>query len=339
VSSHDGPNTTGTGHAARPPRGQPAFVEFGSSLINTAPGPSVGHETHLFGWFVRGDRDRLDAYAKRVLTDPTDGAYEYRILSDHVFVTVGEATDMRCETPPWTDIGWMVERAVTLFVFVGRVDGHHLGLRTLDQVCAWVPYIFVDNPVSLTIGRTTFGFPKDWGWFDVPEAHSDPGPITLEVLGGDFHPDNQATRRPLLHITPTTPTTVDAPHGGELHHLISWLRDHLGHGWMLPGWSVLEEMWGALHGGHFTSLFIRQLRDQVDPTTAVYRALHETPSRADRVSFRLLPHAYRFEPVALASHPMVDELGLVGQDVAFGLELGFQMRIDDSPPFWEAPRS
>ncbi len=190
----------------------------------------------------------------------------------------------------------------------------------------FVPFVWVDNPMSLTTGREGLGWPKALADFGPADGLA--LPISLSVYGIDRY-QPQATARaghPLLSITADP---LDDP--GELldevidgadlaRRLVGSAVDSVGQG----AGATLGAVIDALRAGGLPELFSKALiaagdqpaEDllQVVTATAAIRDVHELALVGP---CQLVVHE-------VASHPLISELGLTSQPLPFG----FKVRLD-----------
>ena len=184
----------------------PKFVQFGA--VTTLPAPYLCESAELYGFFFRADHERLLELCKKVFQEPTGGAVDYRPFGAHLLLTFGRIKRIRPQTPPFDEWGTLAEDQVVIWIPVVAVDDSGALLHA-GKFAMFVPYIWLDDPLSFASGREAGGWPKSWGWpvFSKPDQ---PLRLELDVYGWQFGPEKHPRRRQLLSIT-----EVAGPNGDE----------------------------------------------------------------------------------------------------------------------------
>ena len=306
---------------------RPPYLVFGANGVQTAAGPSRAHIPTLNCFFLEADAAAIDRYCSTVLTGISDGTVTYEAISSHIMVTFCSMVGGHSLTKPYTTMGLLDEQQFGVWLFVART--HHFGpVRVLDRILTAVPYMLVDNPLSLTIGREVNGFPKSWGYFD---QHADQR-FTVDTFGGNFTDGETAGRRHLCTVEATGPTQHAIQEFSDLAHLFEWVHPKLSFG--LPGLGIAEEMAAGLAEGRVWSLFLRQFRSTENNLLACHQEVLEAPITASKVSARILPHEYDFRLDHLDSAPIDTELGVTSQTVPFGVQLTMDLELGLGETRW-----
>src|SRR5439155_1167057 len=163
-----GEDQTWLGGPTRPPRkpgARPRYVDYGG--LATCPSPVDCDDATLYSFILDADHGRLAALCERVFSAPSGGDLDLRPLGRHVMLTFGNVEQIKPQLEPWCQMGHVSERQVALWVPVVAVRSRQG--RPIAMSLGWfVPYMWVDNPISLTGGREIYGYNENWGWVELP---------------------------------------------------------------------------------------------------------------------------------------------------------------------------
>jgi len=152
-----GEDQTWLGGPTRPPRkpgARPRYVDYGG--LATCPSPVDCDDATLYSFILDADHGRLAALCERVFSAPSGGDLDLRPLGRHVMLTFGNVEQIKPQLEPWCQMGHVSERQVALWVPVVAVRSRQG--RPIAMSLGWfVPYMWVDNPISLTGGREIYG--------------------------------------------------------------------------------------------------------------------------------------------------------------------------------------
>jgi hypothetical protein len=154
------------------------YIEFGPRL--TSPPPVLCNEAVLYAFQVKADWNALLNLCSKVFAKPANANYPVstcRPIDDWILLIFGKIRKVQNpEIPAGVS---EVQALVQLPVYF------KCGER---EVWAYfTPYIWVDNPLSMTCGREVFGYPKGLGCFVVPDAIPSSGlKLSLKTWRGDL---------------------------------------------------------------------------------------------------------------------------------------------------------
>lgn len=303
------------------------YVEYGGKT--TSPAPFLTTGGRLTACVVRGEQAKIDALVARVLDEPADGAVRYRAFGEHLLLMVGAFEHVSSTRAPFDTWGSLEEVQAAFFIPVlsGKVHGE---VFLAERLSVFIPFIFVDNPMSYAGGREDYGFAKSMGIFTPADAQ---GPaIGVQTYGGDFGPGARAGWRPILDLAPADATcamTEAIDGAGDVARLLRhhWLKGEKGADGkiVLPGLHLLGEIEQAITKGLSELSFLKQFRASGDGTRACYQATVEATMRVTRVRATPLSNAVDLTVHPLDSHPLGPELGVSSQRAhwAMAMELDF----------------
>jgi hypothetical protein len=298
------------------------FVEYGARAEAPPPFPSLGGR--LRGFVLKGQRARVEALCARMFTLASFGALEYRPISAYVLLLVGSFRATRSDADGLARLGSVPETQASLWIPMEAV--RRQGTRFVKQrLCMAVPYIWVDNPLSLTTGREVYGYPKSLGRFTPSDGLAEH--VTLETFGGDFGPQSVAGWHTILEVQRGRRLAADARHepwrGVENRLLKRPTR------WRLRtrDTRLLYAMVDELLHRRVQQLFLKQFRSAEGGTAACYQAVVEAPITVTRASWRPSLREWTVVIHKLDSHPLTDELGLETQTTRRTYELRMDMVV------------
>jgi hypothetical protein len=287
---------------------------------------------------VKGAGASIDALCDRVLNVPAGGAVHYSPIGEHVLILTGSFAHVASEAPGFSSRGSVRETQMSLWVPTIATDPQ---TEQSVSLCMFVPYIFVDNPMSLLGGREDFGYAKAMGQFEPPAALG--ATVTLSAFGGDFAPENQAAWHPLIELQGPSSGASDTPgesggawqSGPELVELISGAAAGGD-----PRAGELEPIGGlvqALFDGRVQQVFLKQFRDAGSADDTCYQAVVEAPAQISNVRWCPSVTEWTVTIHPLDSQPIAKELGISDQTTRLTYQLDFDMTVGTGTVIGPAP--
>lgn len=189
--------------------------------LDVSPPPWRCDDIHATIFYVQADSRKLQALCDRTLNQPSgpDPAHpeltrlKFKPTVSWVALTFQRFEKMRSTAP--LDPGSLVREShsygeASFWVMVED----QVGVRLL------IPYMFIDDGICCAAGREIYGFPKEYGSIDIPDA-GDPQPArfsikALAVTSGATDAQNQTilecvrrrSGRPSYLLGPQDPTIV-----------------------------------------------------------------------------------------------------------------------------------
>ena len=308
----------------------PRYVDYGSLMAPPAPFHSLN--TRLWGFWARANRNRIAQLCDKVFTAPTAGAVRCRPLSGYVMITWGDIARVVSATPPYDKRGGVHEPQVAIWVPVALRDP----TSSRERFAMCIPYIWLDNAMSLAAGRELFGYPKAWGWPKFPSPKDRPQRWRLDAFGLDFKPDALARRHRLLEVVQS-----DSPVRGtaaELHSLADVARHAAG--------SLFDDVWADLGVAEsfvsellrdrLVNVFLKQFRSVEDGLGASLQQVVEADYEITRLRAKPVLLEHELTVRHLDSHPVIDELGLSDQTLSIAYEVEMDFNVGDGRVLWDA---
>jgi uncharacterized protein with NAD-binding domain and iron-sulfur cluster len=314
----------------------PAYVNYGG--LATAPSPVACEGATLYSFFLEGDHDRLAELCDRVFGQPSGGAVQLRPLGHHVMLTFGIVEKIEPQREPWSQMGYATERQVAFWVPVIAVERR--GDREVAVSLAWfVPYMWVDNPLSLAGGREIYGYNKNWGWIGLP-ANGAVDRLTLAAYGGDYGKGRPSGRHPLIEVSRAAAGEVKrgGARWGGLGELVDDARGvlrklHADSPLELPD-AIFEDI---MRRGGPPQIFLKQFRSVSDGERASEQQITDGTVTVNRISGRPLLSEFQFKLHHLDSHPVAAELGVADQATRLAFEIEMDFVLEDGRVLWQAP--
>lgn len=290
--------------------------------------PMQMQRVRMYGFWVRGELERLQATVDETLTSVAGGAMRFQVLSPYVLVSFAHMGHAFSTWPTDEAKGWGEETDVVTWVLVGQVNA---GSRGVDAVFMYPCHIWVDDCMALINGREIYGYTKYMAECTLPPPDAPATRFAVAAKGFEpFSPESRLRMHPLLEVT----ATGEGPHTvlGRLDDLIEQAIELMEAD--LPGLLALnrqgwEDAVRLLRAHSFEQIFLKQFPDGTG-RKAVYQAVVAAPVRVKAVhEVRLLGAEYQCQVHRFASFPLDRSLGLqLGAQPAllpFAVEFDFEL--------------
>ena len=295
------------------------------------PPPYSAAGVQLYGFAVRADLATLQTnICDRYLNAPLGGGQRFKPASEHVMFVFNTIDQLRSMTPPFDQRGWFPEQEAAVWMVVADVER--------ERLFWYHPYMLVDNSYALAMGREIYGFPKEFGWFQIPRGPDAPELLSVDTLAvKTFGADTPGLRAPLFTVRRGAaggePTVF-----GELKDLFGSVARIAG---LEPGFfqalGLAGHMLDDLLAMRLPMAFLKQFRDGAAPLTACYQAIQEVDSRLVKFhGAKLFSDRYHVEIEDLDSHPIRQDLGLPAGpiDVEAAFWTNFDFEIGSATEVW-----
>ena len=302
------------------------------------PPPYTCTGVKMFAFVFKGDHKKIKNYCAQKLNMPYNEVMHYDAITPYVMVTF---TNMEKVTagPPFNNVGWFKETEVTFWVLTMGMK-KILGQWIIDPFHPrfFVPYIWVDNPISIAGGREVYGFPKQWGNVVMPDSPDKVSSLTLDAFAlKTFDPNTEAKTQRLLEIkktstasTPLTPpwTGIDA----AFEHIMGTLFG--GPDELLPVELALKLFHPAV-----PIVFLKEFRAIENSLDASYQAVTEADATVTRFSGGCCPATTDLILQDLASEPIMADLGMATQPSKLSFWLDIDMVFGFGKTIFSAAKS
>lgn len=319
-----------------PVESRPRYVNRWALLAS--PQPFVCEDLAANFFLLRAKAGALQFLCDRYLNLPGQDLFKYSPLADLVVLYFNRADKVYCQDPVMQQLGFGTETNVAFIV--PTLARRRVGDRLVDDhVVLFFPYMWVDNPVALTLGREIYGFPKELGWMTLPNDVSEKDPVFR--LDGfalrRFDSKAKMARQLLLEVgPPRNEFAVRRPEPGWFDGV---RRLVFGDGHLqIPGVELLQSTFMQAANQEVMMVCLMQFYDPEDGARACYQAIVEAPARVTRFG-RPMPIN---DPLQLsihpaASHPIASELGLDSQTaVAHAFHVSLAVTMGRGKTIWRA---
>ncbi len=283
-----------------------SFADYGG-WTSLPPAPDIGRNTEFYAFAIPAEVARCQDFLDRSY-NKVAGRQRFRVMLDHVFLTIVRADNLSVVRPPYAAEGTMSETDIGFWLLAGSyADG-----ATVPDRIAWVPaYLFVDNPFAAAAGREIWGFPKIFATIAIPAGPRTGGPFDVSALAiGRFDQQEHARSQQVLLLNGTGLTFMGVDVAAvEVFRLLcaraenSLLDALLSH----PDTTAVL----GSHGLPVPVFYLKQFRSADKAEIACYQALLGGSLVLNTLrSFGLLSGQWRLELHELDSLPFVRDLGL-----------------------------
>jgi uncharacterized protein with NAD-binding domain and iron-sulfur cluster len=286
---------------------RPGYIYSGGNVLMHSP-LSLG-QSEMYGFFVRGDRMKLQRSVDETLNTAAAGRMHFKVLSPFVLLTFTKVGHAQSTHPGDAAKGWGIETDIVTWVMVGQVLP---GQAKVNHVYVWPCHIFVDDTMALINGRELYGYPKYGCEYTMPAPGEAPRSFSLAAKGFQpFSPETQLALHPLLAVEATDTSRPHQPLRGwegfvqQLVELLASETDALDLD--AAGW---EQVAQAFLKPQLDQIFLKQFPDSAGEK-AVYQGIVSAPAVVNKVhSVELLGWQYQLTLQPFASFPLADTLGL-----------------------------
>lgn len=321
----------------------PRYVERADNQAFS--GPFALNNTSLFGFLLDASMQRQQAVLDHFLNKPSGGAVSYRAVSDQALLYFSRMRTTRSLSEPDASKGWLPEQEAGLWIIAAATKP--VGPVSFAQQLVIFPYtLFVDSGHAAITGREVYGFAKEMASLVVPQSPEQADLFQAKVVGFDqFNPQTLGQEALLIELRKVAGSCggalVQAFEDGvqALESILAALLGRTG-SVLLPSLGFAFNTLSDLVRGETPFVFLKQFRDVEQTDRACYQAI--TTANAKLTTFRragFLPGKYDLTIPSLASHPLVEDLGLDTrrfQDVrGFYVDMDFQYRLGQT--LWSAP--
>jgi hypothetical protein len=311
----------------------PRYVDYGSLM--TPPAPFHSFNTKLWGFWAEGDEERIKQLCDKVFRAPTGGAVRARPLSRFVMLSWGNIARVVSATPPYDKHGGVHEPQVAVWIPVALRDP----TRSHDRFAMCIPFIWLDNPMSLADGRELFGYPKSWGWPKFPADDETPKRWKLDAFGLNYDPDALAGRHHLLEVVQGD-SLADGVED-ELGSLEDVARHAAGNLFeetsdIVADFGLAESIVSDLLHDRLPNVFLKQFRSVEDGLSASLQQVVEADYEITRLSAKPVLFEHHLTVHPLDSHPVIEDLGLESQTLNIAYEVEMDFNVGGGRVLWDS---
>lgn len=314
----------------------PDYVEYSS--LATVPGPLTASKATEWGFALEADEGKLETLCEKVFAEPTGGEVDVRPFGDQVVLTLGRIERLVSDVPRFKRMGWSPETQVDIWVPAARVrqDGNDV---VAERFLMFMPYIWIDNAISLPAGREMYGYPKAFGWAVLPDEGADEKSFGLDVFGMNYGRDESPTRRPLIRVERgARHPNMAGVSFDRLEDVAHQLRDLFVRepGEAKLGFKFARQLLDDLIDRRVRQVFLKQIRAVEDGAKAALQQVTEASYKIKDMKFDGLDYEYECTINKLDSHPLLDELGLKTQTTHWGFRMEADFTLEPGRVIWDS---
>jgi hypothetical protein len=314
------------------PRPAPQYVDYGALM--TPPAPFVSSGTDLWGFWAQGELELISKLCQKVFVAPSGGAVRCRPLSEYVMLTWGKIARVVSKTPPYDQRGGVAEPQVAVWIPVAIRDPTSSG----ERFAMFVPYLWLENPMSLATGRELFGYPKSGGQPTFPGSGDDPQKWGLSVFGLDYAPDNLAEwGRPLLEIVQSDSAVqaAEADIGSLADLAVHAARRLFSTRDLLGDLDLARSVFDDVFANRMPNIFLKQFRSVQDGLSASLQQIVQLDYAVHNLSAEPMLLEHQLTVHKLDSHPIATELGLRDQTLTIAYKVQMDFDVGWGQVLWD----
>lgn len=291
------------------------YVDFGPVMTSPPPIICSGADLHVF--ILRADPRALDRLCRDVFERPSGGAVRCTAIGDEVILIFG--TIAKVSGPAGHPAVREKNVLVHVPVFVETESGAPFN-------ALFSPFVWVDNPNSMTGGREVFGYAKTWGAMRF-EPPSEPTSFALDTFGGNLDDEYWGMQTNLIQIKRKGRV------GTRLESIMELLSELSEAANLLDRWS----------DSGVTEIFYKQFRSIEEPAhhKPPQACLHQIATAEYVISpatdpiIEPLDHYYQIDIGSLDSHPIRTELGASPRSESSGFRVKTSFRLERGQVLWQ----
>jgi hypothetical protein len=296
----------------------PNYIDFHNDPI--IPLPGLATHTLMYCFPLQANYDQLLTICnERLNFSPLKNKVRYFPLTSSVIMVLSDMQKACTLDKSYKKFGLLREVGVQVFIPVVecKIDSH--GEWAAHRIMAFIPYIFIDNPMSNIIGREHIGFPKNMARFNMPSAPFQAAYFDVNAYGFQrFDEQNPqfSDYFPWLSIRKKSAGSTDSM-GKWTSHREAWagIKNTFDRVPTHPQFvkhinfyaHELEDMFKA----EIHMIFLKQFRDVAEPEKACYQAINEAPGLVESVNGGwFLDGDFEVTFHDMDSYPIKTDLGL-----------------------------
>jgi|GEM_PF-689301 len=330
----------GFAHTAGVP-GKPFYVNRPNN--QSLAQPFSFDNTRLYGFPFKADVEALQKVVDKYLNTPTGGDTRYIACFPSAFIYFADMGKTRGLGEPSKDRGWLPEKEVGIW-FPVIATKQVARLELLERFLIFPFYMFLDSGHALVSGREIYGFPKEIADVNLPESVEKATKFSMDAtVFKTFSPQTEGKLETLITLKSNSgkPGKIAEPWNDLDTALKSGYRLMFGEedSITLPGLGLFFQTLNAILNEENAMVFLKQFRDIENADTACYQAICEAPAKVTK--FRgggLLEGTYSLDIEQVASHPIIQEMGLEIQELKAlrGFYVDFDFEFLNGRVIWQA---
>ena len=313
---------------------KPDYVDRGG--IQCYAQPYSAKKARAYGFLIEVDQDAVQRnVCDKLFNKPSGGKLHYVPVLPYVMLTFTHIQHLASTTEPYASLGCYTESELAIAVLMWD---------EVTQSAAWTyPYIWVDNPLAMVMGREVFGIPKELGWFYPPlNSQADNEEFTVSTMvARKRYPPNEAYQQRIASVMRTDHAGSN-PVANFLHTLKDMAGEALTAAEIVA--SILPKLPFSIDMKNMDIdlpiAFLKELRDVADGTKACYQSIIQAMLHVERIEgCSFLPGSYEAKLGQFDSHPICSDFGLPVDKaipVLFGFCSTYDFTLGNGTNVWTA---
>jgi hypothetical protein len=300
----------------------PPYINYPGNVVMHPP--LMMEKANAYGFFIKGDLDKLQATVDTCLNVPASGKMQFEVLSHNVMLTFTYVDKAYSKNPADQEKGYISELDIVTWIMVASMKNGEV-----DEIYWFPHFIWVDSCIALIAGRELYGYPKYLCNYEMPKSPKDPADYFSCSVDGfqTFSPDTKIANHPLIEIRKKTSGNkskadslfdVIREGGALLSHIPDFFNSKIkGIEKILPSINFHPTI---------NQIFLKQF-PAAEGGKAAYQAIVEAPAKFSINIFKHPPsvffNKFEFTLHQVDSFPLAQTLGIeVGtQEVEFAFHL------------------
>lgn len=318
--------------------GESNYINRGGELV-LAP-PFKTDPVDFFGFILDADIDELTKVCDKYLNAPLD-----RVCENRRFVPAGGFVLLACinipkmysDSLPYKDWGWFKEQEIGFWVLVIDQDK--------EEMYWHMPYIWVDNPYAMAMGRELYGFPKGLGEINIAKPDN-PDQFSVDTLLIEkFGADSEAVTKRLVKIEKKQGVTAQGFASEAIEELDELIENlfSLMQNPEIGGIQFIDLIineWEDFRHKKMPMVFLKEFRDACKPKNNCYQFIIETKPTATNIqNIKIFDDTYDIDIFPCDSHPIISDLGLktdanqkISTNISFYTQFNFEIATGAATP-------
>lgn len=323
------------------------YIDYGGNFLPRQPGRSDEVVARVFG--VQADETKLQQLCDKTLNargadgHPLHPEVEYRVISPVCLFMFMKMERLSSLHPEDSAKGLLRELELNISIPL-LVLRRQAGAMLPVGIVWYMPYLWIDSGVAMSMGRETYGFPKTMARIAFSSEIDDLAPATVEAETWDsFPPAQPCVERRIVEVRREGLGSLKFL--DFLPHLTSFL------GGFVPQMALAGIAEPFIQQGMLFDqarfVFLKQFRNHGNGDDACYQAIVEAPVQYPVFhGAQWLPGSYTVKVWNYTSVPLVEELGLAAVSATgggyllkpkFAVQLSFDFILGNGDTIWVAP--
>jgi hypothetical protein len=281
-----------------------SYIDRGGELVYQPP--FIAKDVGYYGFILDADKEKLQELCDRYLNSLIGGDRRFVPAGSFVLLACCDLPELQSSTKPYQDMGSFAEREMALWLLL--ID------KVQERLYWFLPYIFVDNAYAMAMGRELYGFPKSIGTISIPASLDHANEFALDTLVlKRYSAQSRGEVVRLIEVRESSDVYVGASGAWQdLGSLVKEIVRVLDEGFqLLSDIKLFIQSMDDLLQLRIPMVFLKQARDVVQPSRAVYQEIVETTPFSPHVyEGRILASHYDIIVEQCDSQPICVELGL-----------------------------